>query len=136
MEAKRMEALQIRTTARQDMVNVTREVQRLVEARGWTDGALVLFCPHTTGALTINEAADPDVVRDIKANLAALVPERGDYRHAEGNSDAHIKTSLVGPSLTVIVEDGRVQLGTWQGIFFCEYDGPRARKLWVKWLSA
>ncbi|MBG0778104.1 MAG: YjbQ family protein [Desulfovibrionaceae bacterium] len=131
-----MEALQIRTTARQDMVNVTREVQRLVEARGWTDGALVLFCPHTTGALTINEAADPDVVRDIKANLAALVPERGDYRHAEGNSDAHIKTSLVGPSLTVIVEDGRVQLGTWQGIFFCEYDGPRARKLWVKWLSA
>jgi secondary thiamine-phosphate synthase enzyme len=130
-----METLQVRTSTRLELVNVTSQVQGLVRDKGWQDGALVLWCPHTTGAVTVNEAADPSVVRDITVNMAALVPERGDYRHAEGNSDAHIKSSLFGPSLLCVVENGQVQLGTWQGIFFCEFDGPRSRKLWCKWLG-
>jgi secondary thiamine-phosphate synthase enzyme len=117
-------------------VNITGKVESLVRENGWRDGALVLFSAHTTCGLTVNEAADPDVVRDILAGLARLVPLRGDYRHAEGNSDAHIKTSLMGPSLTLIVEGGRLQLGTWQGVFLCEFDGPRPRKVWARWLGA
>jgi secondary thiamine-phosphate synthase enzyme len=115
-------------------VDVTGRVQDLVKARGWQEGALLLWCPHTTGALTINENADPSVVRDIVASMAGFVPRRGDYRHAEGNSDAHIKSSLFGPSLLCIVSSGKVQLGTWQGVFFCEWDGPRSRSLWLQWL--
>jgi len=113
---------------------VTDLVQRLVRERGFADGVLALYCPHTTAALTVNEGADPDVARDVTATLRALVPERGDYRHAEGNSDAHVKCSLVGQGLFVIVEDGRVRLGTWQRIFFCEFDGPRSRSFWAQWL--
>ena len=106
----------------------------MLQREGWKDGALVLFCPHTTAALTVNEGADPDVVRDVVANLRGLIPKRGDYHHAEGNSDAHIKTSLVGPSLTLIVENGKLCLGTWQKVFFCEFDGPRQRQIWAQWL--
>jgi secondary thiamine-phosphate synthase enzyme len=130
-----MEKLSVKTSRREEMVNLTGEVQRLVSGKGWNDGLLYLWCPHTTGALTVNEAADPDVVRDIVANLGKLVPRSGDYRHAEGNSDAHIKSSLMGPGLTLIVADGRVQLGTWQGVFFCEWDGPRSRQVWATFLS-
>lgn len=129
-----METLDIRTTEREELVDVTGAVQALVRARGWTDGALVLYCPHTTGAVTINEGADPDVVRDIVVNMRALVPHRGDYHHAEGNSDAHIKSSLFGCDQMVIVQGGQVRLGTWQKIYFCEFDGPRPRRLWAKWL--
>ncbi len=96
----------------------------------------MLFCPHTTAAVTINEAADPSVVRDIITNLRKLIPEHGDYRHLEGNSDAHIKSSAFGPSLLVPVENVQLCLGTWQGVFFCEFDGPRSRKLHLKWLGA
>ena len=95
---------------------------------------MLLYCPHTTGAVTINEGADPDVVRDINVNMNKLVPFRGDYHHAEGNSDAHIKSSLFGCEQMVIIEGGNIQLGTWQKIYFCEFDGPRSRKLWAKWL--
>lgn len=130
-----METLSLRTTTREQLLDVTEELQELVARKGWTDGALVLFCPHTTGAVTVNEAADPDVARDIAVNMGAIVPRRGDYRHAEGNSDAHIKTSLFGPSLLLIVDGGRLRLGTWQGVYFCEFDGPRDRKLWVQWLN-
>lgn len=130
-----MERLSVTTSRREEMVNLTAEVQRMVSARGWGEGLLYLWCPHTTAALTVNEAADPDVVRDMVANLARLVPHRGDYRHVEGNSDAHIKSSLMGPGLALIVADGRLQLGTWQGVFFCEGDGPRNRQVWAMFLS-
>ncbi len=130
-----METITLHTTTREQMLDITSAIRKLVSTRGWRDGALLLFCPHTTGALTVNEAADPDVARDMTVNMGRLVPRHGDYRHAEGNSDAHIKTSLFGPSLMLIVDGGEVRLGTWQGIYFCEWDGPRSRKLWAQWLA-
>ena len=130
-----MEILEIRTRDREELVDITGAVRRVVMENGWSDGALLLYCPHTTGAVTVNEGADPDVVRDIVVNMRKLVPHGGDYRHAEGNSDAHIKSSLFGCDQMVIVEGGNLMLGTWQKIYFCEFDGPRTRKLWVKWLA-
>lgn len=130
-----MEKLQIQTHGREELVDITGAVRKLVREQGWQSGALLLFCPHTTGAVTINEGADPDVARDITVNMTKLVPRKGDYRHAEGNSDAHIKSSLFGCDQMVIVEGGDVELGTWQSIYFCEFDGPRTRTLWVKFLA-
>ena len=130
-----METLHITTNAREELIDITGQVRRLVREQQWESGAVLLYSPHTTSAVTVNEGADPDVQRDIEVNLRKLVPQRGDYRHAEGNSDAHIKTSLVGPDQLLIVEGSDVRLGTWQRIFFCEFDGPRERKLWVKWLG-
>jgi secondary thiamine-phosphate synthase enzyme len=129
-----MQKIQVTTHNREEMTDITSIVQRLIAEQGWSDGAILLYCPHTTGAITINEGADPDVVRDITVNMNKLVPLRGDYRHAEGNSDAHIKSSLFGCDQLVMVEGGTLQLGTWQKIYFCEFDGPRARTLWVKFL--
>lgn len=129
-----MERLSLKSAAREDFLDITGELRELVRKRGWTSGALALFCPHTTGALTVNEGADPDVERDVLTRLRALAPREGDYRHAEGNSDAHVKTSLLGPSLLVLVQDGELLLGTWQKVFFCEFDGPRRRELWAQWL--
>ncbi len=131
-----MDVLQVRTSAREELVDITAAVRSLVREQGRKDGILVLFCPHTTAAVTVNEAADPSVARDIVVNLRALVPRQGDYRHAEGNSDAHIKASLFGPEQLLLVEQGELKLGTWQGVYFCEFDGPRSRTLWVKWLGA
>jgi len=131
-----MESMQVRTNKREEMLDVTLAVSNLIHSNGWSDGALLLFCPHTTGAVTINEGADPDVVRDITVNMNKLIPHRGDYLHAEGNSDAHIKSSLFGCDQMVIVEKGVLRLGTWQKIYFCEFDGPRTRKLWAQWLGA
>lgn len=131
-----MEEIRVKTGKRLELVDITPEIQRLVRDNGWAEGALVLWCPHTTGAVTVNENADPSVMRDILVNTAKLVPESGDYFHSEGNSDAHIKSSLVGASLTCLVSGGKVMLGTWQGLFFCEFDGPRSRKLWVQFLAA
>jgi len=130
-----MEILTIRTGKRQEMIPVTRQLQELAAAQEFVEGILVVHCPHTTACLTINENADPDVVTDMLAALSALVPHSGPYRHAEGNSDAHIKTTLVGPSLSLIVSGGKLQLGTWQGVYFCEFDGPRSRRLWVQWVG-
>ena len=129
-----METVQIRTHEREEMVDITGAVRNVVREKGWNSGAVLVYCPHTTGAVTINEGADPDVVRDVIVNLRKLIPHRGDYHHAEGNSDSHIKTSLFGPSQLVIVENGELQLGTWQKLYFCEFDGPRSRKLWVTFL--
>jgi secondary thiamine-phosphate synthase enzyme len=131
-----METISIQTSKREELLDITRAVQSLVASKGWAEGMLLLWCPHTTGALTVNENADPDVARDIVVNMNSLVPPSGDYRHAEGNSDAHIKTSLFGPGLTLIVSEGRVQLGTWQGIYFCEWDGPQTRKLWLQFVKS
>lgn len=131
-----MNTLQIRTHDREELLDITGAVQGLIRENGWGSGAALLHCPHTTGAVTINEGADPDVVRDIMVNLRRLIPHRGDYRHMEGNSDAHIKSSLFGCDQMVIVEGGQLQLGTWQKIYFCEFDGPRTRKLWVQFLPS
>ncbi len=131
-----METLSIKTKSREHLVDITDEIQTLIAHKGWLSGALLLHCPHTTAAVTINEHADPSVGRDIVVNLGKLIPRTGDYRHMEGNSDAHIKASLVGPDQLLIVEDGSLRLGTWQGVFFCEFDGPRSRKLWAQWLPA
>ncbi|MFW5838105.1 MAG: secondary thiamine-phosphate synthase enzyme YjbQ [Desulfovibrionaceae bacterium] len=128
-----MKELQVRTSNRREMADITSLVQEAVSQAGWLTGAVLVYCPHTTGAITVNEGADPDVARDVTVNLSRLVPSSGDYRHAEGNSDAHIKASLVGPDQFVPVAEGRLRLGTWQRVFFCEFDGPRSRKIWVNW---
>ncbi len=130
-----METFEVRTTRREELVRLTGALQELVDAKGWRDGALVVYCPHTTAALTVNEDADPDVAADLVMALSRLLPREAGYRHAEGNSDAHVKTTLVGPSQTLIVSGGRIQLGTWQGVFLCEWDGPRNRKVWAQWLG-
>lgn len=127
-----MERINIRTTKRIDLVDITKEIQRIVSKSKVKDGICFLFCPHTTAGLTINENADPSVRRDIINTLNKLVPEDSNYSHSEGNADSHIKSSLFGSSLAIFIEDGRLILGTWQGIYFCEGDGPRSREVWVK----
>ncbi|MFP4097728.1 MAG: secondary thiamine-phosphate synthase enzyme YjbQ [Alphaproteobacteria bacterium] len=129
-----MEELQIQTQAREEMITISDILQNLIDEKGWEDGIIFLHCPHTTAALTINEGADPDVMRDIIVNMRSLVPLRGDYHHAEGNSDAHIKSSMFGCDQMVMIEKGLLQLGRWQKLFFCEFGGPRSRSLWVKFM--
>ncbi len=124
--------LSVPTHSRTEFVDVTREIQQVVRESGVKSGVCHIFVPHTTAGVTINENADPSVVHDILMELNKVIPFNDNYHHLEGNSAAHIKSSLVGPSLTVIIENGQIQLGTWQGIYFCEFDGPRHRKLWVK----
>ncbi len=122
----------IKTGTRTEMVDITSMVQIEVAKSGVTDGICVVYVPHTTAGVTINEGADPDVCRDIMDKLNQMAPPNAGYLHSEGNSDSHIKTSLVGSSASVLVEGGRLVLGTWQKIFFCEFDGPRSRKVFVK----
>jgi secondary thiamine-phosphate synthase enzyme len=125
--------LAIGTKSRNQMVDLTEQVASAVDQSGILDGDVVVFCPHTTAAVTINENADPDVVHDVLLTLSDLIPQhRSGYRHGEGNSDAHTKTSLVGCSVQVLLKDGRLCLGTWQAIYFCEFDGPRPRRIWVQ----
>lgn len=125
---------QVRTSRRVETIDITGQVQEIVEGGG--DGVCIVYTPHTTTAIGINEGADPDVMRDIETTLAKLLPERGDYRHFEGNSDAHLKSILIGPSETIFVEGGNLQLGRWQAIYFCEFDGPRTRTVHVRFLLA
>ncbi len=131
-----MITLQVKTSVKQGLVNITTQVQRVIRESGVAQGVCTLYVPHTTAAITINESADPSVKEDVITGLKKLVPEDPSYRHLEGNSHAHIQSILVGNSVQVFVEDGQLKLGTWQGIFFCEFDGPRTRDLWVKVLSA
>lgn len=115
------------------MIDITEEIQKTILSSGISDGSAVVYCPHTTAAITINENADPDVVHDILLTLSEIIPHRRTgYKHGEGNSDAHVKSSLVGCSETVIIHNGKLQLGTWQGIYFCEFDGPRRRTVNVQ----
>ncbi len=127
-----MERMEVRTQARTSHVDVTRQVQEAVARSGVRRGIAVVCSLHTTAGVTINENADPDVMEDVMAALERMAPRGGSYAHTEGNSDAHIKASLVGLSVTLPVEDGKLVLGRWQGIFFCEFDGPRRRTVGVQ----
>jgi len=126
-----MHQLSVKTRSRIEFVDITDRVRSALAHSTVRDGACLVFVPHTTAGVTINENADPDVVRDIIAHLGELVPANGNYRHSEGNSDAHIKASLMGFSLMVPVEGGQLALGRWQGIYLCEFDGPRTRNVLV-----
>lgn len=127
------EEISIRTNKRSEMVDITSQISTLVSQAGVTDGQVIVYCPHTTGGITINENADPDVIHDFLLTLNELFPQnRSGYRHVEGNSDSHCKASLVGTSETVLLKDGHLALGTWQGIYFCEFDGPRTRRVIIQ----
>jgi secondary thiamine-phosphate synthase enzyme len=127
-----MQTLQVKTNRRTEFVDITNEIQVLIAKSTTKNGVCHLYVPHTTAAITINEHADPDAARDVEGIFDRLIPERGPYKHAEGNSDSHMKAILVGPTQTIFIVDGKLALGRWQGIFFCEFDGPRDRKLYVK----
>jgi secondary thiamine-phosphate synthase enzyme len=128
-----MDTFEVRTTQRNGLIEITDHVRQVVKRRGVHQGLCVVYCPHTTAAITINENADPDVVHDILAWFERVIPkDQPGFRHGEGNSDSHIKASLVGSSVTVIVEKGNLVLGRWQGVYFCEFDGPRSRQVHVR----
>ncbi|MDK1032827.1 MAG: secondary thiamine-phosphate synthase enzyme YjbQ [Planctomycetia bacterium] len=126
-----MQSFKVKTHKRVEFIDITDEVSRAVSAEGTLDGTCTVYVPHTTAGITINENADPSVVADIIMQLDRIVPLDGGYRHSEGNSAAHIKSSLLGHSVKVLVKSGEPVLGTWQGIFFCEFDGPRTRTVHV-----
>ena len=130
-----MERFEVPTSHREQFVDITGRVAEAVRALGVVEGAVVVYCPHTTAAITINENADPAVPVDLLDGLGRVAPRDAGWRHAEGNSDGHLKSSLVGASEVVPVSDGRLVLGMWQGVWFCEFDGPRRREVWVQRLG-
>ena len=127
-----MRTFSVSTSERVDLVEITSTVAQEVAKSGVGTGTVTIYVPHTTCGVTINESADPDVARDIKMHLAKLVPQDGGFKHYEGNSDSHIKTSMIGSSENIFIECGKLVLGTWQGIFLCDFDGPRTRKVYIK----
>lgn len=123
----------VRSRNREQMIDITGEVNSIISQSGIREGEVLVYCPHTTAGITINENADPDVVSDILMMLSKLVPANmSGYRHSEGNSDAHVKSSIIGCSEQLIVKGGSLELGTWQGVYFCEFDGPRSRRVFVQ----
>ncbi len=130
-----MERIAIATSRREEMIDVTRQIRRIAGDCCWKNGVLTVFCPHTTCGITINEGFDPDVALDMTAFMSELIPRREFFRHAEGNSDAHIKASMIGSSIQLLIEDGQILLGTWQALWLYEGDGPRRRELWLKWMG-
>ena len=130
-----MTRIDVRTERREQLVDVTARVSDALRASGVREGWALVFCPHTTAGVTINENADPDVVTDVLEALRRIAPRDAGYRHAEGNSDGHLKASLVGSSVTVPISEWRLVLGTWQAVYFCEFDGPRSRSLLVTTLG-
>ena len=124
--------MNIKTSKHTQMINITETVQKAVTESGVKEGICTVFIPHTTAAVTINENADPDVVRDFTMEINKIVPWEDGYQHMEGNSAAHLKASMIGFSEQIIIDGGRLVLGTWQGVYFCEFDGPRSRKLYLK----
>ncbi len=132
---KVVESIQVKSKSRVEFVDMTSNIAEIIARSGVREGIAIVYVPHTTAGVTINEAADPAVVQDINAKLSSLVPHQGNYRHSEGNADAHIKASLMGSSVHLIISKGTPVLGTWQGIFFCEFDGPRTRKVLIKILA-
>jgi len=130
-----MQKINIKTTKRDELINITKDVQGIIDKNRIKEGMCFLFCPHTTAGLTINENADPAVRSDILGVLNKLIPEGAGYAHQEGNADSHVKSSLFGSSLTIFIQDGQLTFGRWQGIYFYEGDGPRQRQIWVKILK-
>jgi secondary thiamine-phosphate synthase enzyme len=130
-----MQEIHLQTNSRIEMIDITASVQAVVDSKKISNGLCIIFTPHTTAAITINENADPDVPSDIISALEKTIPQNVKYLHAEGNSPAHVKSSLVGASEVVLIEKGRLVLGTWQSIFFCEFDGPRSRKIFLSIIS-
>ncbi len=130
-----MKEISVQTHSRVEMIDITASVQKTIRDEGIQSGICHIYTPHTTAAITINENADPDVPRDILAALDKAVPLSANYRHAEGNSAAHVKSSLIGASEMIIIENGRLVLGTWQSVFFCEFDGPRTRKVFITMIA-
>lgn len=131
-----MRSFSVKTSTRFEMIDITRQIRDIIRDADTGSGLCYVFVPHTTAAVTINENADPDVPSDIISILDRLIPLHGPYRHGEGNSAAHVKASLMGASETILIENGQLVLGTWQSIFFCEFDGPRMRKVFVKVIAA
>jgi secondary thiamine-phosphate synthase enzyme len=131
-----MKEISLETHSRFEMIDITAAVQKAAGGEKIEKGICLVYTPHTTAAITINENADPDVSRDILAALERAVPLSANYRHAEGNSAAHVKSSMVGASELIIIEKGRLVLGTWQSIFFCEFDGPRSRKVFISTIAS
>lgn len=127
-----MEKFFVSTPSKTILVNITSHVREIIADKRFTDGICHIFVPHTTAGITINESADPDVKSDVIMELNKMVPFQDSYQHMEGNSAAHIKASIIGSSVSIFIENGNLQLGTWQGIFLCEFDGPRKRQIWVK----
>jgi secondary thiamine-phosphate synthase enzyme len=132
---KTTETLSISTVRRTQFVSITSKITEVIASKGFQDGVLTIFVPHTTAGVTINENADPDVARDMELFSDQLVPQSNRFRHSEGNSDAHIKSSFYGSSVQVIIRNGKMWLGTWQGIYFCEFDGPRQREIYLAFTS-
>jgi len=132
MSDKSLKTIDVKTLHSTQFIDITDKIRKLVKSGAYGDGICCIYIPHTTAAVTINENADPDVRSDIIRGLKAIVSEDMGYKHMEGNSPAHIRSSLIGNSVNVIVENGDLVLGTWQGIYFCEFDGPRSRKVYVK----
>lgn len=127
-----MNQFAVQTRSRTDFINIDQQVAETVRNAGLMDGVVTVFIPHTTAGVTINENADPDVLADMELVLDRAVPWRGGYSHSEGNTAAHVKASMMGSSAQIIVSGGRLQLGTWQSLYFCEFDGPRTRQVWIK----
>lgn len=130
-----MERINLRTDRRIELIDITAKVESIVSKSKVKEGICFIFCPHTTAGLTINENADPSVRRDIVNVMNKVAPEGAGYAHTEGNADSHVKASLFGSTLNIFIENGRLAFGTWQGIYFCEGDGPRSREVWVKILT-
>ena len=127
-----LKRLEVKTSRRSELIDITPKIQAAISQSKLNSGVCTVYVPHTTAAVTINENADPSVKKDILEFLDKTIPLRADYQHTEGNADSHIKASLIGSSVTVLFESSRLILGTWQGIFFCEFDGPRDRRVWVR----
>ncbi|MCH8126532.1 YjbQ family protein [candidate division KSB1 bacterium] len=127
-----LKEIQVNTNQQVEFVKITSQIQSLIDENNIKEEICHIFVPHTTAGITINEGADPDVVSDMTQELNKIVPFKDNYRHLEGNSAAHIKASMMGSSVSVLIQNGKLQLGTWQAIFFCEFDGPRSRRVWIK----
>lgn len=127
-----VEKIKVSSNKRCQLIDITPEIKKIIEKEKLKNGIVHIYCPHTTAGITINENYDPTVKDDIVETLGKLIPYHSAYSHTEGNADAHIKASIVGSLVSVFVENGKLQLGTWQGIFFCEFDGPRTREVWLK----
>ncbi len=130
-----IEKINVKTDHRNQLIDISPDIKKIIMQKGLKSGTVHIFCPHTTAAVTINENCDPSVAEDIIDILNKIVPASNKYRHSEGNADAHVKASVIGSSRTIFIENGQIMFGSWQGIFLCEFDGPRRREIWLKLIT-